>query len=71
MEEVHEFKKYSGKPADVYSTEGLREKSVQENVWISDSHDCTERDTIQEGSASETSLRQFSHPKMGLNAFQF
>lgn len=48
VKEVDEFKRYSGKPKDIYiySIQGLRETSVQENFWVSDFHDYL-GDTIQ------------------------
>lgn len=62
VEEVDEFKRYSGRP-EMHSIQGLRENSVQK--LLDDSHDCIERDTIQDGFVPETSLRQCSHPKKG------
>ena len=55
MEEVKEFKRYSGKPDDVQHTGAEREQSIQENFWDYDLHDCIERGTIWEGSVPETS----------------
>lgn len=70
VEEVDEFKRYSGKP-DVQYSGAKGEQSIQGNFEVSDFHDHIEGDTIQEGSAPETSLEQFTHPKKGLNAFHF
>ena len=61
VEEVKEFKRYSGKRDDVQHTGAEREQSIQENFWVYDLHDCIERGTIWEGSVPETSLRPFTH----------
>ena len=46
VEEVKEFKRYSGKRDDVQHTGAEREQSIRENFWVYDLHDCIERGTI-------------------------
>lgn len=57
VEEVDKFKRYSEKSDDVLCTGAEGEQAVQENFWVSDSHDCTEGYLYSGEICSRTSLR--------------
>lgn len=66
--EVDKSKKYSGKSDDVSCTGAEGQQTVQENFWVSDSHDCIEGYLYSGEICSRNIFKVVIYPQKDLNA---